>query len=110
MTRFFMVLVLSMAPLLAVCAKPVAGADEPLLIEGKRELYQRVLAVPGARMATEAGGQGREAVTPFTAFYVYSRRMLDGAYWGKEIPRAAKMPGRLPSSRRMIIWYSMITP
>ena len=81
MTRFFMVLVLAMAPLLAVCAKPAAGADEPLLIEGKRELYQRVLAVPGARMATEAGGQGREAVTPFTAFYVYSRRMLDGAEW-----------------------------
>ncbi len=81
MTRFFMVLVLGMAPLLAICANPVAGGDEPLLMEGKRELYQRVLAVPGARMATKAGAEGHEAVTPFTAFYVYSRRMLDGAEW-----------------------------
>ena len=81
MTRFFMVLVLAMAPLLAICAKPAAGGNEPLLMEGKRELYQRVLAVPGARIATEAGGAGREAVTPFTAFYVYSRRMLGGTEW-----------------------------
>ena len=81
MTRFFMVLVLGMAPLLAISAKPAAGGDEPLLIEGKRELYQRVLAVPGARMAPAAGGAGREAVTPFTAFYVYSRRTLNGRDW-----------------------------
>jgi hypothetical protein len=81
MTRFLMLLALAMAPLLALCVKPAAGADEPLLMEGKRELYQRVLAVPGARMTTEAGGKGHEAVTPFTAFYVYSRKMLDGKEW-----------------------------
>jgi hypothetical protein len=76
-----MVLVLAMAPLLAICAKPSAGGDEPLLMEGKRELYQRVLAVPGARMASEAGREGQEAVTPFTAFYVYSRRILGDKEW-----------------------------
>jgi hypothetical protein len=76
-----MVFVLGMASLLAFSAKPAAGSDEPLLIEGKRELYQRVLAAPGARMATEAGGKGDEAVTPFTAFYVYSRRMSGGKDW-----------------------------
>ena len=81
MTRFFMVLVLGMAPLLATSAEPAADGNEPLLIEGKRELYQRVLAVPGARMAPAAGGAGRKAVTPFTAFYVYSRRTLNGRDW-----------------------------
>ncbi|MGD2053184.1 MAG: vWA domain-containing protein [Gammaproteobacteria bacterium] len=81
MTRFFMVLVLGMAPLLAICAKPAAGGNEPLLMEGKRELYQRVLAIPGARMASEAGAEGHAAVTPFTAFYVYSRRMRGGTEW-----------------------------
>jgi hypothetical protein len=81
MTRFFILLVLGMAPLLAICANPVADGDEPLLMEGKRELYQRVLAVPGARMATKAGAEGHEAVTPFTAFYVYSRRTLGGTEW-----------------------------
>ncbi|MGD8934771.1 MAG: VWA domain-containing protein, partial [Gammaproteobacteria bacterium] len=81
MTRFFMVFVLGMAPLLTFYAEPAAGGDEPLLMEGKRELYQRVLAVPGARMATEAGGKGYEDVIPFTAFYVYSRRLLGDTEW-----------------------------
>jgi hypothetical protein len=81
MTRFFIVFVLGMAPLLVLFVKPAAGSDEPLLMEGKRELYQRVLAVPGARMATEAGGKDHEAVIPFTAFYVYSRRMLGDTEW-----------------------------
>jgi len=76
-----MVFVLGMAPLLAFYAVPAAGVDEPLLMEGKRELYQRVLAIPGARMATEAGGKGSAAVVPFTAFYVYSRRMLGDTDW-----------------------------
>jgi hypothetical protein len=77
-----MVLMLSMTPLLAICANPATGGNnEPLLMEGKRELYQRVLAVPGARMATKAGGVSEQAVTPFTAYYVYSRRMLGGTEW-----------------------------
>ena len=81
MTRFLMVFVLGMTPLLAICAEPAGSGDEPLLMEGKHELYQRVLAVPGARMVTEAGGQGRAEVTPFTAFYVYARITLDGTQW-----------------------------
>jgi hypothetical protein len=76
-----MLLVLGVTPLLAICAEPAAGGGEPLLMEGKRTLYQRVLAVPGARLAAEAGGQGREAVVPFTAFYVYARRALGGTEW-----------------------------
>jgi serine/threonine-protein kinase PpkA len=81
MTRFLLVLVLGMTPLLAICAEPAGNGSEPLLMKGKQDLYQRVLAVPGARLATEAGGQGREAVVPFTAFYVYARRTLDGTEW-----------------------------
>ncbi len=81
MTKFLMVLVLGMAPLLAICAEPVSGGNAPLLMKGKHELYQRVLSVPGASMATEAGGQGREAVVPFTAFYVYARRTPGDTEW-----------------------------
>lgn len=81
MTRFLMVIVLGMTPLLAICAEPAGGGDEPLLMKGKHELYQRVLAVPGARMATEAGGQGREEVIPFTAFYVYARHTPGDKEW-----------------------------
>ena len=60
-----MVLVLGMTPLLAICAEPAGGGDKPLLMEGKHELYQRVLAVPGARLAKEAGGQGPRGGSTF---------------------------------------------
>ena len=98
MTRLFLVLMLSMTPMLAISANPSTGGNnEPLLMEGKRELYQRVLAVPGARMATEAGGASQEAVTPFTAFYVYSRRMLGNTEWLEVgTDRHGKRAGWLP--------------
>ena len=81
MTKFLMVLVLGMMPILAISAEAAGGGEEPLLMKGKRELYQRVLSLPGARMATEAGGQGRESVMPFTAFYVYARRTAGDMEW-----------------------------
>ena len=62
MTRFLMLLVLGVTPLLAICAEPAAGGGTPLLMEGKRDLFQRVLAVPGARLAAEAGEIGRAHV------------------------------------------------
>lgn len=52
----------------------VVDAAQPLLMPGKEALYQRVLAVPGARLATAAGSAGGRAVTPFTAYYVYARK------------------------------------
>ena len=38
MTRYLMVFVLGMMPLLAICAEPAGSGDEPLLMEGKHEL------------------------------------------------------------------------
>ena len=60
----------------------VAGAvDTPLLMEGKRSLFQRVLSVPGARLATEPGGQASKELESFTALYVYDRREHEGREW-----------------------------
>lgn len=81
MKKFLMVLMLGMMPLMAICAEAVAAGKEPLLMKGKHELYQRILSVPGARMSTEAGGQSREVVVPFTAYYVYARRTIAGVEW-----------------------------
>ena len=36
--------------LLALLAGSLAAADKPLLMEGKRTLYQRVLSIPDARL------------------------------------------------------------
>jgi len=59
------------------------GANQPLLIPGKQSLYQRVLAVPGARLHGEPGGPTGDEVIPFTAYYVYARQNLDGQQWLK---------------------------
>jgi len=66
---------------LALATAAVDGGDRPLLIKGKRSLYQRVLATPGARLAAEPGGQGQAAVVPFTSFYVYARGDHGGTQW-----------------------------
>ncbi|MDT8283508.1 MAG: VWA domain-containing protein, partial [Gammaproteobacteria bacterium] len=81
MKKLLMLLMLGMMPVMAICAAAASNGKQPLLMQGKHELYQRVLSVPGARMATEAGGQGGETVLPFTAFYVYARRTVVGTEW-----------------------------
>ena len=48
---------------------------------GKHSLYQRVLSVPGARVADTPGGEADTPVVPFTAFYVYARQQQDGREW-----------------------------
>ena len=58
-----------------------ADINKPLLMEGKQALYQRVLAIPDARIHDQPGdGQG-ESVTPFTAYYVYQRKPVQGQEW-----------------------------
>jgi hypothetical protein len=72
--------VLVLAPLPGMSAG-TGGADRPLLMAGKHTLYQRVLSVPGARLAAAPGGKADTPVTPFTAFYVYAREPQDGQEW-----------------------------
>lgn len=58
-----------------------AAADTPLLIPGKTALYQRVLSIPDARLVDQPGdGQGAE-ITPFSAFFVYERKLEGGREW-----------------------------
>ena len=64
---------------------PAAAEDRvPLLMEGRQTLYQRVLSRPHAELREEPDGQARltEAfVAPFTIFYVFDRRIVDGDEW-----------------------------
>lgn len=53
---------------------------QPLLMEGKQSLFQRVLAMPGSLLHTKIAEDGRE-VTPFTAYYVYARKNAQGKEW-----------------------------
>ena len=51
-----------------------AARDKPLLMEGKKTLYQRVLSVPDARLY-QAPQESTEftAITPFSVLYVYQK-------------------------------------
>ncbi|HSX91119.1 MAG TPA: serine/threonine-protein kinase [Pseudomonas sp.] len=63
-------------------ADALDGGERPLLLPGKKTLFQRVLSKPGARLASQAGGaeQG-ETVPAFSVFYVYRRQQVDGQDW-----------------------------
>ena len=81
MKKFLLALVITMVPLAGMAADPPTSVDRPLLIAGKHSLYQRVLSVPGARIASEPGGQKEAELVPFTALYVYARQQQDGREW-----------------------------
>lgn len=79
-----------LATVLVVCIPFLwseAGAAprcKPLLIPGKRTLFQRVVTHPGADLYASAWNSAtaqKERVKPFTVFYVYNRSSLDGTQW-----------------------------
>jgi serine/threonine-protein kinase PpkA len=57
------------------------GNQRPLLMEGKKTLFQRVLSKPGARYASQPGGEPGSALTSFSVLYVYQRQTIDGTPW-----------------------------
>ncbi len=52
------------------------SANKPMLMAGKKSLYQRVISRPQAKLhwaADVASAEGAKPVTPFSVFYVYAR-------------------------------------
>ena len=70
---------------LAAITPPAVAQDSarPLRMEGKRTLYQRVLTRLGAQTRREPGAQAEviARIPPFSIFYVYATRSVDGAQW-----------------------------
>ena len=64
-----------------------AGAAQqckPLLIPGKKTLFQRVISHPGTNLFAFAGDSApvlQRKIKPFTVFYVYERTSVDGTPW-----------------------------
>lgn len=81
MRNIWLVLVVAVLACRTVTAPAAEGVDRPLLMPGKHSLYQRVLSVPGARLAASPGGTADKPVVPFTAFYVYAREQQGGVEW-----------------------------
>ncbi|MGH8507986.1 MAG: vWA domain-containing protein, partial [Gammaproteobacteria bacterium] len=58
------------------------SAERPLLMPGKRTLYQRALANPGSRLYAQPSlDAAAQPVIPFTVFYAYGRKELKDGKW-----------------------------
>ncbi|MEJ2611398.1 MAG: VWA domain-containing protein [Candidatus Thiodiazotropha sp.] len=67
------------------CTAPslATSLPRPLLMEGKRALFQRVLSKPGARYFDQIQqGKGTPS-TPFSVYYVYERKTHKNSNWLK---------------------------
>lgn len=72
--------------LLGSLAAPALADEKPLLQEGKKTLYQRVLTTPTCQLTDSAGGTSGKAQPAFTRFYVYQRENAGNAEWLKVGP------------------------
>ncbi|MGL5996020.1 MAG: serine/threonine-protein kinase [Pseudomonas proteolytica] len=72
-------------PLTPAAVTPLAadidGGQRPLLMAGKKTLFQRVLSKPGAKLSSAAGGAPGKALPAFSVLYVYQRKDIDGSPW-----------------------------
>ena len=58
---------------LAIFAAISAYAQEPLKMEGKETLYQRILTTESCPLKSSMAAKSAENIPPFTQFYVYGR-------------------------------------
>ena len=68
-------------PSVAPVAPEVDGGQRPLLMAGKKTLFQRVLSKPGAKLSSDAGSAPGKALPAFSVLYVYQRKDIDGSPW-----------------------------
>jgi hypothetical protein len=59
----------------------MALAEPPLLVEGKKTIYQRVIVHPGAYRYSQPDSSRGEYIDPFTVFYIYKRESVNGNNW-----------------------------
>ncbi|NWC93373.1 MULTISPECIES: vWA domain-containing protein [unclassified Pseudomonas] len=91
---------LGAAALLALSISSLACADDkPLIQEGKKTLFQRVLTTPGCKLSPAAGGAPGATQPTFSRFYVYERAQAANAEWLKVGPDSyGKTIGWLPAA------------
>jgi hypothetical protein len=67
--------------LLAGAVGAASPGRAPLLMPGKKTLYQRVLTRPGAELAATPGASAGTLVDAFSRFYVYGEETVAGRPW-----------------------------
>jgi serine/threonine-protein kinase PpkA len=85
--KAFFAAMIALTCLMLVWGKDAAAQQcKPLLVPGKRSLFQQVITHPGANLYASASRSAQilEArITPFTVFYVYERTSADDTDWLK---------------------------
>jgi serine/threonine-protein kinase PpkA len=79
-----LVVTLSVGLLVLSAGAAAAQQRRPLLMPGKRTLFQRVVTHPGAHLFSSADAAApllEKWIKPFTVFYVYERRHVEGNEW-----------------------------
>ncbi len=108
MTRFRQSMIwIMLAASLALLASNVAAiATKPLLMEGKKTLYQRVLSVPDARLyKTPTKTSDATEIIPFSVLYVYEK----GSDWIKVgYDSFGQTAGWVPRDQA-IVWNQALT-
>ncbi|MGE8637458.1 MAG: vWA domain-containing protein [Achromobacter sp.] len=80
-------------------APPALADVKPLLQEGKKTLFQRVLTTPTCELTASAGEPKGKPLPPFSRYYVYERASAAGADWIKVGPDSfGKTTGWLKSA------------
>lgn len=82
---------------------------QPLLLPGKRSLYERVLTRPGAVLAAQPGSGQGDAQAPLTRFYVYQRQTLGGEEWLQVGGSAECKPEGWLRGASAVAWKQQIT-
>jgi len=99
MIKHFLRLTLPLCGLLLTSQVIAAEGNKPLLQEGKKTLFQRVLTTPGCKLGTEAGDDKGPLQPAFSSFYVYQKADINGQSWVKVGPDSyGKTIGWLPQS------------
>jgi serine/threonine-protein kinase PpkA len=62
---------------------PIGCTPAPLLMPGKRTLYQRILVRPDAKLAANPGDSEGKPLPPLLTYYVYQRKPASDESWVK---------------------------
>ncbi len=92
--------------LLTSLAGGVARSEVPLLMPGKKTLFQRVITRPGAELSPLPDGKDATPIPGFQAFYIYARHGDDWVRLGRDAH--GDIAGWVPAARTIAWQHTMI--
>ncbi len=117
----FLLLAALLAPTIALAPTPaLAQQREPLLIPGKKSLFQRVITRPGAVLSAspgaptepqagaQTGPQAGQAIPGFAVFYVYARQGGETGWIEVGKTAAGRTEGWIPAAKAIDWKHTMI--